>query len=218
MSCETPHLVTDADTPVRLRLSAADRCWTVARSLLWVAGFVVALWFGAAFLTTTPASAAVPTTAASQVLTKLGATRSGGKDGGPAAKKSDRAKSAPAAHHPEQGHGPTGKPKSDPPKTQTKGKDGDAKAGKDKDCPEPPTPAPKPTPKPIPFPRPIPKPIPTPRPRPPVSKPVPKPTPPIAHPLESPTAHAKPAPKPATAKPVAGRGVRGRHPGRPSAA
>ncbi len=47
-----------ADVVVRLRLSAAELLWRVARWALGLAGAVVVLWIGLVFLAT-PASAAV---------------------------------------------------------------------------------------------------------------------------------------------------------------
>src|SRR5689334_18550566 len=76
-------LVVPSAVPVQLRLSAVDRAWAVVRWVLWLVGLVVVLWFGAAFLSATPASAAVSVTAASQGLLKGGNSKSaGGKNGG----------------------------------------------------------------------------------------------------------------------------------------
>ncbi len=70
------------DVPVQLRLSVRDRVRAAVRWVLWLVGLVVVLWFGAAFLTATPASAAVPAAVAAQGLVKGGKTRpAGGKDG-----------------------------------------------------------------------------------------------------------------------------------------
>src|SRR3954449_3275264 len=75
-------LVVPSVVPVQLRLSAVDRLWAVARWLLWLVGLVVVLWFGSAFLSASPASAAVPVTAASPGLLKGGNSKSaGGKNG-----------------------------------------------------------------------------------------------------------------------------------------
>src|SRR3954449_4999145 len=75
-------LVVPSVVPVQLRLSAVDRLWAVARWMLWLVGLVVVLWFGAAFLSASPASAAVPVSAAAQGLMKGGNTRpAGGKNG-----------------------------------------------------------------------------------------------------------------------------------------
>src|SRR3954454_14933989 len=62
--------------PVQLRLSVVDRLWVAARWVLWLAGLGVGLWFGAAFLAASPASAAVPASVVSQGLVKGGNSRS----------------------------------------------------------------------------------------------------------------------------------------------
>jgi cytoskeletal protein RodZ len=70
------------DVPVQLRLSALDRLCVVLRWTFTLAGLVVVLWFGAAFLAASPASAVVPITAASTGLVKGGTSRpAGGKNG-----------------------------------------------------------------------------------------------------------------------------------------
>ena len=70
---------------VRLRLSAVDRLFWVVRWVFGLAGAVVVLWIGAAFLAT-PASAAAlaPAAAVQQSLLKGGASnrQSDGGDGG----------------------------------------------------------------------------------------------------------------------------------------
>src|SRR4051794_26655157 len=76
-------LVVPSVVPVQLRLSAVDRLWGGARWLLWLIGLVGVLWFGAAFLSASPASAAVSVAAASSGLLKGGNSKSaGGKNGG----------------------------------------------------------------------------------------------------------------------------------------
>ena len=77
-------LAVRADAPVRLRLSAGERLWAVVRWVLGLAGAVVVLWFGAAFLAASPAAAAVAVpVAAVQVSQKGGISRpAGGKNNG----------------------------------------------------------------------------------------------------------------------------------------
>src|SRR3954452_24186496 len=75
-------LVVPSAVPVQLRLSAVDRLWAVTRWVLWLVGLVVVLWFGAAFLAASPASAAVPTTTAKQSLLKGGNSRPAGSGNG----------------------------------------------------------------------------------------------------------------------------------------
>src|SRR5689334_11971132 len=74
--------VAGSAAPVRLRLSALDRLWVLVRWMLWTAGLTVVLWLGAAFLSSAPASAAVPAVAiASQGLLKAGPARTAGGSG-----------------------------------------------------------------------------------------------------------------------------------------
>ncbi|GAA1325786.1 hypothetical protein [Pseudonocardia xinjiangensis] len=69
--------------PVRLRPSPLERLLWMLRWLLGLAGAVVVLWVGAAFLAASPASAAVVVpVAAQQAMSKGGHTKSAGGNGG----------------------------------------------------------------------------------------------------------------------------------------
>src|SRR5690606_41699101 len=69
-----------ADVAV-LRLSAVDRVWCAVRWTLALAGAVVVLWFGAAFLAAAPAAAAatIPVQAAAAGVVKTAGTREIGR-------------------------------------------------------------------------------------------------------------------------------------------
>jgi len=82
---EAAGLPACAAASVRLRLSMRDRAWLVVRWTLTLAGAVVVLWCGSAFLAS-PASAAVAVPAAAQgVVLKGGISTSAGKLSGVAA-------------------------------------------------------------------------------------------------------------------------------------
>src|SRR5918994_1802309 len=89
---EATGLPACAGASVRLRLSVADRMLLVLRWTLTLAGAVVVLWIGSAFLATPASAAAVPATAVSAGVLKGGISNSADrpkKDG----RNSDKKKS-----------------------------------------------------------------------------------------------------------------------------